>query len=96
MKVVLRHQATGRYYSAPGKWVRRADNALAFENAVAACDFVRSHQIPETQAVYRLAPYLIPLLHARQCERVASLREGWTAARISQWYCDQTKKFLLN
>ena len=67
MKVVLRHQFTGRYYSASGAWVRRSDNAMIFDDALSANDYQRSHQIDGTQAVYRLAPYLIPLLQEQGC-----------------------------
>jgi hypothetical protein len=63
MKIVLRHKTTGRYYQSPGKWVRRADNALSFDAVDAAHQFLRLHHIEQTQAVLRLAPYLIPLLH---------------------------------
>ena len=63
MKIVLRHTSTGRYYRAPGEWVRRADNALAFDDLNSAQQFVQAHHLNQTQTVYRLAPYLIPLLH---------------------------------
>ena len=89
MKVVLRHKATGRYYQSPGKWVRRADNALTFEGVDAARRYSRSHRIEETQAVLRLAPYLMPLLHSRK----PAVWNGWLRARSSQWYWERANKF---
>ena len=89
MKVVLRHKGTGRYYQSPGKWVRRADNALAFDAVDAARRFVRTHRLEETQAVHRLAPYLIPLLHGPR----SSVWKGWLHARSSQWYWERANKF---
>ena len=62
MKVVLRHQTTGRYYAASGEWVRRADNALSFDDTISAQAFLRMHQLGMTQAVFRLAPYVTSLL----------------------------------
>ena len=63
MKIVLRHRVTGRYYSESGKWVRRADNALAFDHVDAAREFCHSHHLQqETQPVHRLAPYVMGLL----------------------------------
>jgi hypothetical protein len=73
MKVVLRHQFTGRYYSASGAWVRRSDNAMIFDDALSANNYQRSHQIDGTQAVYRLAPYLIPLLHEQDCATAVTM-----------------------
>ena len=62
MKIVLRHRVTGRYYSAPGKWVRRADNALSFDHVDAAREFSESHHLKSAQPVRRLAPYVMGLL----------------------------------
>lgn len=62
MKVVLCHQSTGRYYQSPGQWVRRADNALTFEDLRAASQFSQDHHLQQATPVYRLAPYLMPLL----------------------------------
>ena len=62
MKVVLRHKTTGRYYQAPGQWVRRADNARAFDDVGAAREFSRHNHLLRSQPVFRLAPYLMPLL----------------------------------
>ena len=89
MKVVLRHKATGRYYQSPGKWVRRADNALTFDAIDVARKFLRAHQIEETQAVLRLAPYLMPLLH----EPSSCVWNGWLRAQSSQWYSERANKF---
>jgi len=92
MKVVLRHKATGRYYQSPGKWVRRADNALAFEDVGNALQFCRLHCIGEAQPVHRLAPYLMTLL--RRPDR--SMWEEWTSTRSREWYQEQTEKFIRN
>jgi hypothetical protein len=89
MKIVLRHISTGRYYQSPGKWVRRADNALAFDEVGAAWDFSRLHHLAETQPVHRLAPYLIPLL-----QRPGSAAwESWLRARANQWHTERSRKF---
>jgi hypothetical protein len=96
MKVVLRHQMTGRYYSAPGKWVRRADNALAFDDAATAQDFLRTNRILRARPVYRLAPYLIPLLHAHERQHTVSIWESWTESRISRWYFERAQEFERN
>jgi hypothetical protein len=92
MKVVLRHIATGRYYRSPGKWVRRADNALAFEDVGMALQFSRLHQVEQTQPVHRLAPYLMPLLRRPD----HSMWEAWTSTRGNGWYLEHTEKFLRN
>ena len=92
MKVVLRNQETGRYYSAAGEWVRRADNALTFDDAASAQDYLRLNHIAETKPVYRLAPYLIPLLRAHK-GRQPSVWETWTESRISRWYFDRAQQF---
>jgi hypothetical protein len=83
MKVVLRHQFTGRYYSASGAWVRRSDNAMIFDDALSANDYQRSHQIDGTQAVYRLAPYLIPLLQEQGCGPALALGSPRAAGAMS-------------
>jgi hypothetical protein len=82
MKVVLRHQFTGRYYSASGAWVRRSDNAMIFDDALSANNYQRSHQIDGTQAVYRLAPYLIPLLQEQDCATAVTTLGGPRAAQF--------------
>jgi hypothetical protein len=92
MKVVLRHKVSGQYYCAPGKWVRRADNALVFESVIAAREFSRVRRLGNTHAVFRLAPFLMPLLHERQ----QSMWEAWTQARTNRWYLDHAGKFLRN
>jgi hypothetical protein len=89
MKIVLRHKSTGRYYSAPHKWVRRSDNALAFEDLIAAQQFLEAHHLGQTQTVYRLAPYLMPLLRQLHC----SLWDSWAQSHRSRWYLEQGSKF---
>lgn len=89
MKIVLRHKTTGRYYKAPGKWVRRADNALTFDAVNAARQYLRQNGIEETQAVLRLAPYLIPLLHGPR----AVLWDSWLHARASKGYWERATRF---
>jgi hypothetical protein len=96
MKVVLRHQTSGRYYAASGEWVRRADNALAFDDAATAQDFLRTNRILRTRPVYRLAPYLIPLLQAHEREHSRSIWESWTESRISRWYFERAQEFERN
>lgn len=89
MKVVLRHQVTGRYYRSPGTWVRRADNALAFEDAAMALQFCRVHQVEEAQPVHRLAPYLMTLLrHTDQ--------SMWTYVRRNRLDQKRTERFVQN
>jgi len=92
MKVVLRHKVTGRYYRSPGQWVRRADNALAFDAVASAQQFSRVHHIDETQAVHRLAPYLMPLLHNSR----ESVWQGWLGGRVGQWYSARANQFERN
>ena len=82
MKVVLRHQFTGRYYSASGAWVRRSDNAMIFDDALSANNYQRSHQIDGTQAVYRLAPYLMPLLQEHDCAEAVTIGPAREAGSI--------------
>ena len=89
MKVVLRHKVTGRYYQSPGKWVRRADNALAFDAVEVARKFSRTYRIEDTQAVHRLAPYLMPLLHSSR----HSVWKSWVSGRVGQWYSDRANHF---
>ena len=89
MKVVLRHTATGRYFQSPGKWVRRADNALAFDAVDAAHEYLRAHRLEKTQAVHRLAPYLIPLLRGPQ----AAMWNRWLRLRTSEWYGERMGRF---
>lgn len=89
MKIVLRHQSTGRYYQSPGQWVRRADNALTFEDAGTAVQFCRLHSIGEARPVHRLAPYLMTLLKSSE-------RSFWTANRDNRWHPKRTERFILN
>ena len=92
MKIVLRHKITGRYYHAPGKWVRRADNALTFENIGAAHEFSRLHHLTGVQPVPRLAPYLMPLLEKRR----PSMWDGWMHQRYGNHYLHRSSKFIGN
>lgn len=92
MKIVLRHIVTRRYYQAPGKWVRRADNALAFEDFAAAIEFSRVKRLSRARPVQRLAPFLMPLLQ-REPAGVWSL---WTRDNATDWYADQHSRFLSN
>ena len=62
MKIVLLHKVTGRYYSPPGGWVRRADNALTFDDLGSARAFSRVYHLEHAQPVHRLAPYIMALL----------------------------------
>ena len=89
MKVVLRHQLTGRYYRSPGNWVRRADNALAFDDAPTALQFCELHDLPEARPVYRLAPYLMTLLKH-------SDRSMWTYTRGYRWNPQRDERFVRN
>ena len=82
MKIVLRHKLTGRYYNAPGRWVRRADNALTFDDVVAAREFSRLNHLEKTQAVQRLAPYMMSLLQKPR----HTVWETWNGGRISEWF----------
>ncbi|HWN96841.1 MAG TPA: hypothetical protein VNT99_17565 [Methylomirabilota bacterium] len=91
MKVVLRHNLTGRYYRAPSDWVRRADNALAFEDLPAAKEFLRTHHLDKIQTVYRLAPFLMPLLHPQ-----LSIWETWMHARRNRWNEENINRFMRN
>jgi hypothetical protein len=92
MKVVLRHTITRRYYQAPGKWVRRADNALAFDDFGTAIEFSRLMRLSRTRPVQRLAPYLMPLLHRPQ----PSIWQTWTRHGSADWYSEQLTKFSRN
>jgi hypothetical protein len=69
--------------------VRRADNALVFEDVGAAVEFSRIHHIGQTLPVHRLAPYLMPLLQRPR----ASIWKCWTHNRNSFWYLQQSGKF---
>jgi hypothetical protein len=82
MKIVLLHKSTGRYYRAPQDWVRRSDNALAFEDLTEALEFLRAHHLGQTQTVYRLAPYLMPLLQ----EPPHSMWTSCPQTVLSRWY----------
>jgi hypothetical protein len=88
MKIVLRHKTTGRYYRSPGRWVRRADNALSFDALESAQQYQRQHHINETQPVLRLAPYLMPLLHGAR----AAEWERWLQSRASGSFGNQTER----
>jgi|KBSSwiStaDraftv2_1062776.scaffolds.fasta_scaffold3232583_1 hypothetical protein len=91
MKIVLRHKVTGKYYSSAGRWVRRADNALTFEDMSSARECQRVNHLKATEAVERLAPYLMRLLnHPEEAEQDAGLR-----LRASEW-CEQMEKVSRN
>jgi hypothetical protein len=92
MKIVLRHKTTGRYFQSPGRWVRRADNALSFDALEFAQEYQRQHHIEETQAVLRLAPYLIPLLHGPK----AAAWEKWLQSRASHAFGARAGRFRQN
>ena len=92
MKVVLCHTVTRRYYQAPGKWVRRADNALAFDAFGSAIEFSRLNRLSRTRPVQRLAPYLMPLLLRPQ----PSIWQIWTRDGCAQWYSEQLAKLAWN
>ena len=92
MKFVLRHKTTGRYFQSPGRWVRRADNALSFDAAESAHQYQRVNHIPETQAVLRLAPYLIPVLNGPR----ATQWESWLQMRAQQWSATNANRFREN
>jgi hypothetical protein len=92
MKFVLRHKTTGRYFRSPGQWVRRADNALSFDAAASAHQYQRVNHIPETQAVLRLAPYLIPLLNSSR----STAWEAWLHKRAQQWQGASASRFRQN
>ena len=89
MKIVIRHKVTGRYYNAPGKWVRRADNALTFDDVLAAREFTRANHLEQTQPVQRLAPYLMGLLSNPQ----PSFWDEWQRQRTSGWYSRMNRFF---
>jgi len=91
MKIVLRHKTTGRYYDASGQWVRRADNALAFDDLSAAHEFTRIHHIQCTQAVQRLAPYMAALLRSPR----RPMWDLWMRRR-SLWYAARAGRFSHN
>lgn len=89
MKIVLRHKSTGRYYRSPGKWVRRSDNALAFDEVSVARAYSATHKLGSAQPVQRLAPYLMPLLHRSR----KSVWAEWLRTRSSQWYAERANRF---
>ena len=92
MKVVLCHQSTGRYYQSPGQWVRRADNALAFEDINTALQFSRDNHLDTTIPVHRLAPYVMWLLKDERRPRW----QGWTHDRSLRWHAAQVAKSARN
>jgi hypothetical protein len=91
MKFVLRHRITGRYYCSPGEWVRRADNALAFDDINSACDFCRDQHLAEAQPVSRLAPYVMGLL-----QRPPASLWGLTMFERMQWDFERRARFSRN
>lgn len=91
MKIVLRHKVTGRYYHGPGRWVRRADNALAFDDMPSAQEFTRAHQLCSAQPVCRLAPYLMSLLRADRQSNWSNWRD-----RSASFYLLRSARFWEN
>ena len=91
MKIVLRHKATGRYYCARGCWVRRADNALAFDDVRAARQFSRKNHLVQVQPVQRLAPYVAALLRHALERPALSLN-----ARTTLWLTSRPMRFSEN
>ena len=96
MKVVLRHLVTGRYYSALGGWVRCAENALAFEDAALAVNFLRTRHLKNARPVSRLAPYLIPLIRARRPGLGKSVGELCSSRCSHRWYLEHVQRFQRN
>ncbi len=62
MKYVLRSQLNGRYLKRSGVWVPRLDEAITFNDAVAAREFCQAHHIENVQLIQRPTPYLMTLL----------------------------------
>jgi DNA-directed RNA polymerase len=92
MKVVLCHTVTRRYYQAPGKWVRRADNAMSFEDFGTAIEFSRQNRLSRARPVQRLAPYLMPLLHRPQ----PIVWQSWMRGDYAGWYSKELAKLSWN
>jgi hypothetical protein len=92
MKVVLCHTVTRRYYQAPGKWVRRADNAMSFEDFGTAIEFSRLNRLSRARPVQRLAPYLMPLLHRPQ----PSVWQLWMRDGSAEWYSSHLPRIAWN
>ena len=89
MKFVLRHSVSGRYYQCPGRWVRRADNALSFDQLSEAQAFSRTHQL-SAQPVERLAPFMMSLLRQPPPPMRSRVADGislmnWCSERISRF-----------
>jgi hypothetical protein len=91
MKIVLRHKLSGRYYNAPGRWVRRADNALTFDDVVTAREFSRVNHLEGTQPVQRLAPYMMALLQKRR-----RIWDVWNGGRVSEWFVEHAGRLSRN
>jgi hypothetical protein len=65
MKYVLRHKNTGRYLKRCGLWVRRMEEAITFEDMTDVREYCQAHRLENVQAIQRLMPYLMSLLHER-------------------------------
>jgi hypothetical protein len=89
MNIVLRHRRTGRYYNRAGRWVRRADNALVFDDVCAARDYSKNHQLDEALPVQRLAPYMMALLR----QPGSNALKGWARRRGAYWYLSRATRF---
>lgn len=95
MKIVLINKVTGRYYHAPGQWVRRADNALVFDNVTAAVRFSRLNHLSDTLPVARLAPYMMRLLQDQQMAFWKAWRRG-QATQWAEWLSETPERFSWN
>jgi hypothetical protein len=95
MKIVLINKMTGRYYHAPGHWVRRADNALTFENLSAAEKFTRVNHLNNAHPVERFAPYMMELLRCSSDAFWKSSNRGH-ATGWADWCSSASQYFLWN
>ncbi len=95
MKIVLINKVTGRYYHAPGQWVRRADNALTFDDVSSARQFSRTNHISNARPVQRLAPYVMELLR-RPYFTFWNVWSRDRATNWAQWYSTSSEQFSWN
>jgi len=91
MKIVLMNKVTGRYYHAPGHWVRRADNALTFKNISAARQFTRLNRLNDTEPVERLAPLMSELLRSSS----GAFWKSWNRGHVTRWaeWCSSAPRY---
>lgn len=92
MKIVLRHNLTGRYYNGHGQWVRRADNAAAFDDVCAAAEYARKHHLRDIRPVRRLAPYMKELLNVMECRFPGE----WSREKATAWCLTRARRFSHN